>query len=100
MILDADTLDPVGAVEVLLRGVRDLDLPGTLKTELHASVVELNTPVCADVAEAVAALRELRLAADRAARANGLVVAAAGMHPTGSLEPLPGVQEDLSLGVI
>ena len=100
MILDADTLEPVGAVEVLLRGVRDLDLPGTLKTELHASVVELNTPVCTDVAEAVAALRELRLAADRVARANGLVVAAAGAHPTASLESLPVVQEDRYLEMI
>jgi len=100
MILDADTLEPVGAVEVLLRGVRDLDLPGTLKTELHASVVELNTPVCADVAEAAAALHELRLAADRVARANGLVVAAAGMHPTASLESLPVVQEDRYLEMI
>ncbi len=61
MILDAETLDPVGAVEVLLRGTRGLDLPGSLKTEMHASVIELNTGICGDVAEAVAALRELRL---------------------------------------
>src|SRR5713226_6770008 len=78
MILDAETLDPVGAVEVLLRGTRGLDLPGSLKTEMHASVIELNTGICGDVAEAVAALKELRLAAVRVARANGLVVAAAG----------------------
>ncbi|HWX08900.1 MAG TPA: YbdK family carboxylate-amine ligase [Gaiellaceae bacterium] len=100
MILDADTFEPVGAVEILVRGVRDMELPGTLKTELHASVVELNTPVCADVAEAVASLRELRLAADRVARANGLVVAAAGMHPTAALESLPVVQEDRYLEMI
>jgi carboxylate-amine ligase len=94
MILDAETLDPVGAVEVLLRGTQGLDLPGSLKTEMHASVIELNTGICSDVAEAVAALRELRLAADRVARANGLVVAAAGAHPTASLESLPVVQEE------
>ncbi len=100
MILDADTLEPVGAVEVLLRGVHELDLPGTLKTEMHASVVELNTGVCADVAEAVASLRDLRLAADRVARANGLAVAAAGAHPTAPLESLPVVQEERYLELI
>ena len=100
MILDADTLEPVGAVEVLLRGVAGLELPGSLKTEMHASVVELNTGICSGVAEAVAALRELRRAADRVARANGLVVAAAGAHPTASLESLPVVQEERYLEMI
>jgi gamma-glutamyl:cysteine ligase YbdK (ATP-grasp superfamily) len=83
----------VEALEVLLSGTGGLDLPGSLKTEMHASVIELNTGICGDVAEAVASLKELRLAADRVARANGLVVAAAGAHPTASLESLPVVQE-------
>jgi carboxylate-amine ligase len=94
MILDAETLAPAGAVDVLVRGAAELDLPGTLKTELHASVVELTTGICADVAEAVAALRELRAAADSIARANGLRVAAAGAHPTAPVESLPVVQEE------
>ena len=68
MILDAETLEPVARVDVLVRGAERLDLPGTLKTELHASVVELTTDVCADVDEAIAALRELRAAATRIAR--------------------------------
>ncbi len=93
MILDEQTLQPAAAVEVLLRGAASLELPGSLKTELYASVVELNTGVCANVEEAIAALRELRAAADRIARANGLVVAAAGAHPTAPLESLPVVQE-------
>ena len=42
MILDADTLQPAAAVDVLLRGASGLELPGTLKTEMHASVVELD----------------------------------------------------------
>ena len=94
MILDAETLDPVAAVEVLVRGAEGLDLPGTLKTELHASVVELNTHVCATAAEALAALRELRAAADSIARANGLRIAAAGMHPVARPEALPVVPEE------
>jgi carboxylate-amine ligase len=100
MILDADSLEPVPAVEVLVRGALGLELPGTLKTEMHASVVELNTGVCSGVGEAVAALRELRAAADRIARANGLVVAAAGAHPTARLESLPVVQEERYLEMI
>jgi glutamate---cysteine ligase / carboxylate-amine ligase len=100
MILDAATLEPVGAVDVLLRGAAELDLPGTLKTELHASIVELNTGICADVREAIEALRVLRDAANGIARANELVVAAAGSHPTAALESLPVVQEERYLAMI
>lgn len=100
MILDAETLQPAAAVDVLVRGAEGMDLPGTLKTELHASVVELTTGVCADPEEAVAALRELRAAAGAIARANGLVVAAAGSHPTAPLESLPVVQEERYLRML
>jgi carboxylate-amine ligase len=100
MILEPDTHRPIGAVDVLVRGAAKLDLPGTLKTELHASVVELTTDVCADADAAVAALRELRRAADRLARANGLVVAAAGMHPTARLASLPIVEERRYLDMV
>ncbi len=59
MILDARTLAPAGEVHVLVEGVRGLGLPGTLKTELHASVVELTTDICGGIGEAVEALRAL-----------------------------------------
>jgi glutamate---cysteine ligase / carboxylate-amine ligase len=94
MILDAVTLEPAAAVGVLVEGTRGLGLPGRLKTELHASVVELNTGICADADEAVTALRELRIGAAEVARANGLVLAAAGAHPTAALESLPVVPEE------
>jgi len=42
-ILDAETRELVPAVEVLVAGASDRSLPGALKTELHASVVELAT---------------------------------------------------------
>lgn len=100
MILDAETLEPAGAVEVLLRGVEGLDLRGTLKTEMHASVVELNTGVCSDVADAVETLRELRRAAAAVAGEHGLTVAAAGAHPTAPLESLPVVQEERYLEML
>jgi carboxylate-amine ligase len=94
MILDAETFEPAPAVDVLLRGAERLALPGRLKSELFASVVELNTNVCADVDEAVAALEELRAVAGRLAAANGLAVAAAGMHPTAELASLVVVEEE------
>ena len=100
MILDAETLAPTAGVGVLVREAATLDLPGSLKTELHASVVELNTNVCANVAEATAALRVLRAAAARIAGENGLAIAAAGAHPTAVLESLPVVQEERYLRMI
>jgi carboxylate-amine ligase len=100
MILDSESLEPVGAIDLFVRESEGLDLPGTLKTELHASIVELNTRICADAAEAAAALRELRTAADAIARRNGLVVAAAGGHPVTPPEELPVVQEARYLEMI
>ena len=96
MILDAATYEPVAASHLL---VGELDA-GTLKTELHASVVELTTPVCSDVDEAVSSLRELRRAAASRAAEHGLVVAAAGVHPTARLESLPVVQEERYLAML
>jgi glutamate---cysteine ligase / carboxylate-amine ligase len=100
MILDAETFEPVGAVDVLIREAAALSLPGSFKTELHASIVELTTGICETVDEAVEALRSLRRAADEIARANGLRIAAAGAHPTAPLESLPVVQEERYLDMI
>ena len=100
MILDAETLEPRGAVDVLVRESAGLDLPGSLKTELHASVVELNTPICATVDEAVEALRALRCAAAEIAARHGLAVAGGGAHPLAAPESLPVVQEERYLSMI
>jgi carboxylate-amine ligase len=100
MILDAETLEPAAAVGVLVGGAAELDLPGTFKTELHASVVELTTGVCADAEEAVAALRELRAAAVRIAGDHGLALAAAGAHPTAQLDALPVLEEKRYLAML
>ena len=77
MILDGETLAQVARVDALARETRT----GRLKTELFASVVELNTPVCETAAEALERVRALRAEAARAAAEHGLVVAAAGSHP-------------------
>jgi len=100
MILDAETLQPTAGVETLLAAARGWELPGLLKTEMHASVVELNTGICTGVDEAVAALRTLRDAASGLAREHGLVLAAAGAHPTAPLDSLPVVQEARYLAML
>ena len=93
MILDPETLEPSPAVEELLRAAEGLDYPGLLKTELHASVVELNSGVCETAVEAYQRLAALRRAAAEAAERTGLVVAAAGSHPSADPESLVVVEK-------
>ena len=81
-IVDAETLQLVPAVETLVAGADGRSLPGTLKTELHASVVELTTDVSETVEQALERLVELRRAARDIAERNGHRVAAAGSYPT------------------
>ena len=81
-ILDGETLELAPAVRQLIDGVAGRSLPGVLKTELHASVVELTNEVADSPDEAVDRVAELRAAADEVARSHGLLVAAAGSHPT------------------
>src|SRR5215212_12039881 len=81
LILDGGSLALVPGVQTILEAVEERELPGVLKMELLASMVELATGVCETPQEALAALGALRAAADEAARVNGLRVAAAGTHP-------------------
>lgn len=94
MILDARTLDQVGAVATLIAAVEGDTLPGSLKTELFASIVELNTGICRGVAECADALAGLRRAALAAAGRHGLALAAAGTHPFAPPEEQPIVDEE------
>jgi len=80
MILDGETLALLPSVYELLEAAPP-DLPGELKTELFASVVEATTGICTDAVEAAEVLRTLRRAAAEAAGRLGLRIAAAGSHP-------------------
>src|SRR6185437_1628433 len=51
VILDGTTLDQVGRVDEIVGPLEQEELPGRAKTELHASVFELNTNPCATAAE-------------------------------------------------
>jgi carboxylate-amine ligase len=81
-ILDADTLELTPAVGKLVAGTEGRTLPGILKTELHASVVELTNEIADSPDEAVDRIAELRRVAAELARTEGLAVAASGSHPT------------------
>jgi carboxylate-amine ligase len=81
-ILDPETLELVPAVEKLVAASRARELPGVLKTELHASVVELTTEISHSVDEAIERLAALRVAAAEIAAREGLSLAASGSYPT------------------
>lgn len=81
MILDAETLLLFPAVELLVHETQPLALPGEIKTELFAAVVELTAPVSRSVPEAIDAVAALRRGAAAVAEQNELRIAAAGSHP-------------------
>jgi carboxylate-amine ligase len=85
--LDAETLAPAPFPREALDGAR-------LKEELFASVVELNTGIHAEVAQAVAELGRLRARAKAAAAEVGLVLAASGTWPTAIPEQQIVVEND------
>lgn len=93
MILDADTLLPAPRVLTLVEESARVELPGVFKTELFASVVELNTQPCSTAVEALEALRTLRREAAAIAARHGLVLAAAGSHPVAEPEEQEIVDE-------
>jgi glutamate---cysteine ligase / carboxylate-amine ligase len=88
-ILHPETLELVPAVETLVAATEGRDLPGVLKTELHASVVELATGIGEEVDDAIERLGALRRAAAEIAAREGLAVAASGSYPTS----IPAEQE-------
>jgi glutamate---cysteine ligase / carboxylate-amine ligase len=85
-VVDARTLEPAPAPPDMLDGTR-------LKAELHAAVVELNTGVCATVADAGAELAALRAEAKRRAAEAGCAVAATATWPTAVPEEQAITQE-------
>lgn len=81
MVLDGESLLLAPMADELIAASESAGLPGTLKSELFASALELNTNVCASPEEASEALAELRRGATALAAERGLKVAAAGCHP-------------------
>jgi carboxylate-amine ligase len=100
VVLDAGTLDQVGRGPELVAALEQRDLPGRAKTELHASVIELNTDPCETAADALSALRVLRRQAAETAERLGLAIAATGTHPSSSPTRQPIVQEERYLTMV
>src|SRR3954471_15974527 len=80
MILDRETLALTPGVEPLVSWAEGRELPGVLKMELLASMVELATDVRASAVEALESVVALRACAAQGARESGLALAAAGTH--------------------
>src|ERR1700736_6183195 len=77
MILDAESLSLVNAIEALLEEAPT----GEIKPELMESVLEVSTDPCKDTAEAGMQLRALRRQVTSTAASKNLAIGSAGTHP-------------------
>jgi len=84
MICDAESLDLVQGVERILEAMPEL--PGYVKPELMQSVLEVATLPCAGVGEAAEQLTALRQGVIEVAESLGMVMGAAGTHPSARYE--------------
>src|SRR3954466_14847769 len=79
MIVDAETLDLVNGIEIMLESMPDTE--GDVKPELMESVLEVSPNPCKDPREAGDQLRELRRRVQATAQQHGLGIGSAGTHP-------------------
>ena len=79
-LIDRETRDLRSHVQELLAAGGEV-LKDELKPEMHQSVIEVGTPICADIKEARRQVVRLRSQLAELARSNGLTIAAAGTHP-------------------
>jgi glutamate---cysteine ligase / carboxylate-amine ligase len=77
MILDAESLELVNAIESMLQPAP----AGEIKPELMESVLEVSTDACANTAEAGLQLRALRRQVAETAASQNLAIGSAGTHP-------------------
>jgi carboxylate-amine ligase len=77
MILDAESLELVNAIETLLEPAAT----GEIKPELMESVLEVSTDPCQNIVEAGQQLRALRRQVIATAATKGLAIGSAGTHP-------------------
>jgi glutamate---cysteine ligase / carboxylate-amine ligase len=77
MILDAESLELVNAIETLLEPAPE----GEIKPELMESVLEVSTEPCANTVQAGEQLRALRKQVTQTAASKNLAIGAAGTHP-------------------
>ncbi|MFN2471204.1 MAG: YbdK family carboxylate-amine ligase [Gaiellaceae bacterium] len=81
MLVSADTLLLEPGSDAIVAAAAGLDLPGLVKTELFACVVELTSGVCSEPGEAGERIGALRRAAAHLAADRELRLLATGTHP-------------------
>jgi glutamate---cysteine ligase / carboxylate-amine ligase len=64
-------------------------LKDEIKREMHDAVIEVGTPICADIGEARRQITRLRREIISLTRENGLCIAAAGTHPISHWAEVP-----------
>jgi len=79
-LVDPSTRELKSHIEEMMAG--GAHLGEQIKPELHQSVVEVGTPVCADIREAGEAVRHLRRSLVALAEKSGARIVASGTHPT------------------
>jgi len=80
-IVDAKTFDLSPAAADLLQQLEGRKIPGDVKPEMTHSMIELATGVCADHAEALAQLGDIRAALLESAHQVGVGLSGGGTHP-------------------
>jgi carboxylate-amine ligase len=80
MIVDANTMELVSAIEEMIEAVPS-EILGDVKPELMQSVLEISTDVCRSCAEAGGQLEDLRRRVRETAESRGLTIASAATHP-------------------
>jgi carboxylate-amine ligase len=81
MLLDGETFDLVQHIETVLAAITGHELESRVGAELMQSVLEIATPVCANVAEVQQELGKLRTYVTEVANGKGMRVGSAGTHP-------------------
>ena len=81
MLLDRDSLDLAQRIEHILAVEKRGAFAELVSEELFESLIELHTPVCANVADAERELRRLRAHGLAVAAEDGLRLGSAGTHP-------------------
>jgi carboxylate-amine ligase len=81
MLIDPESLDLAQGIEAILDDLGE-QAEGRVKPELMQSVLEIATQPCSSVAEAGEELASLRRLVHGSAARNGMMLGAAGTHPT------------------
>jgi carboxylate-amine ligase len=97
MIVDADTLDLVSAIDKISG---DPPPSGAVQPELLESVLEIASAPCPDVPTLAAELAALRALVRERAREHGLDIGAAGTHPFARWEDQRVVSHDRYRGLV